>query len=152
MRLKASPDAASDLATVRVNACQLADGGYASFVFPPQADSRSKTYYFCLESPESVPGDAISVWAYRHVDLQDAALDVNGQRQKGQLVFGVFYQDDQWGEVGERPLRQYLQHATTHWDRLMKAQQLLVTQGLPGLMQEIESYRRWKSIQRRNSI
>jgi glycosyltransferase involved in cell wall biosynthesis/2-polyprenyl-3-methyl-5-hydroxy-6-metoxy-1,4-benzoquinol methylase len=151
LHLMASPDAASDLATVRVNASQLADSGYASFVFPPLADSRSKTYYFCLESPESVSGDAISVWAYRHADLQDAALDVNRRRRKGHLVFGVFYQDDQWGQVGERPLRQYLQHATTHWDRLMKAQHLLFTRGLPGLMQEIKSYRRWKSIQRRNS-
>jgi hypothetical protein len=150
-RLKTSPDAQAALATVRINASQVVEGGYVSFVFPPQANSCGQAYYFCIESPESIAGDAISLWAFRHANLAEAALYQNGVARQGMLIFGAFYWSDPWGEVGERPIPVDLQRATTQRERWLKAYRLLTTQGLVGLIREIKNYRRWQAAQRRNA-
>ncbi len=142
--LRASPTSTSDLATVQVNASLLADNDYASFVFEPQPDSRGKSYYFCVESPESAPGDAITLWVYCDVNLPDTKLYRGNHSISGQLIFGLYCVDDRWGEVGERPLQYDLAHVPTPWRQLSKAYRLLVTQGVSGLAREIHSYLRWK--------
>jgi hypothetical protein len=63
LHLKESPETSDDLATVHLNASLLEDNAYARFVFESQPDSSGKAYYLCVESPESVPGDAVTLWA-----------------------------------------------------------------------------------------
>jgi glycosyltransferase involved in cell wall biosynthesis len=145
LHLKESPTATQDLATARVNTSLLADNSYASFVFGPQPESRDKTYYFSVESPESAPGDAVTLWAYSHVDPPDARLYRNGRSSDGQLIFGLFYLDDQFGEVGERPLLHGWSRPISHWDRLEKVYRLLSSQGLWGLWREVVNYWKWKT-------
>ena len=129
LHLKESPTATEDLATVRVNASLLADISYVQFRFKPQAESRGKAYYFCVESPESVPGDAITPWAYRQVDLPDAKLYRNGRAGDGQLMFGLFYLDANLGEVGERPHPYGFGRLPTLWEWFEKTYRLLSSRG-----------------------
>jgi len=145
LHLKDSPTASHDLAAVRVNACLLPDNHYVRFVFKPQPESRGKSYYFYLESPDSVPGDAITVWAYSDVDLPDAKRYQNGRLCEGQLIFGLFYVDDRVGEVGERPLLREWGRAKTLWQQLEKGYRVFTTRGAQGLWQEVVSYWKWKS-------
>jgi len=143
-RLKDSPTADKDLAAVRLNASLLADNSYARFVFEPQPGSRGKSFYFCVESPESVRGDAITLWAYRQVDLPDARLYRNGRTSDGQLIFGTFYLDDQLGEVGERPFSHGFGPVVTFWQRLKKVYRLLASRDLSRLRWEVLKYLEWK--------
>lgn len=146
--LKTSPEAPDDLARVRLNASLLRDSEYCSFAFKAQPDSSSRSYYFYLESPESIPGDAITLWAYRDVDLPEVQLYRNGRASKGQLIFGTYYQDEWGGEQGERPLRRDMARATTRLGRAFKAARLLLAEGPSGLRREIEQYRRWQALNR----
>jgi hypothetical protein len=146
LSLKESPQADDDLATVRLNASFLTDNAYARFVFEPQPDSSGKSYYLCVESPESVPGDAVTLWAYRHVNLGDARLYRNGRLSRGQLVFGLFYNDERLGEVGERPLLQgWTRTSALLWGRMEKAARLLAERDFTRLWHEVAGYWRWRT-------
>jgi len=142
--LKESPTAEDDLATVLVNASLLTDNSYARFVFEPQHGSRSRSFYFCLESPGSVAGDAVTLWAYRRVDLPHSRLYRNGRPKSGQLVFGAFYMDDRVGEVGCRPSPRRFEPLVTFWHRLKTACGLLASGDLAGLRWEVVNYLIWK--------
>lgn len=142
--LKESPLAQDDLATVRLNTSLLTDNSYAHFVFDPQPASRGKSFYFCIESPESVVGDAITLWAYNQVELSAARLYRNGRAEKGCLIFGTFYRDSQLGNIGERPFPHAFGWATTFWHRLHKAYRLLLSRDWVELWREIEKYIEWK--------
>jgi hypothetical protein len=144
-RLRESPTAEDDLATVRVNASLLLDRGYVSFAFTPLTDSGGKSYYFVIESPESVPGDAITLWAYRDADVPGAELEWNGRTISGHLVFGLFYWDERVGVVGERPLLHEWSGGITFLDRLKKGLHVLAVQGLKGLQREVVNYWKWKT-------
>jgi glycosyltransferase involved in cell wall biosynthesis len=143
--LRESPTAREDLAQVRINASLLSNDSYARFVFEPQSASRGKTFYFCIESPESVPGDAIALWAYRQVDLPNTTLCHNGRVMDGQLIFGTFYLDDQIGEVGERPDSRGVELMPTFWHRLRKGYRLLSTHNLSALLREVSDFLIWKA-------
>lgn len=144
-RLKESPTAEKDLATARVNASLLANNGYVRFLFDPQTGSQGKSFYFCLESPESVAGDAISLWAYSRADLRCGDLYDNERVKDGQLVFGTFYLDDRVGEVGERPFPHRFERLATFWDRLRKMYRFVKSGDLTALRWEIMSYLLWKT-------
>jgi len=141
--LRESPQAESDLATVRINASLLPDNSYASFQFEPQAGSRGKSYVFYLESPDSVPGDAITLWAYEQPSLPDGKLYRNDSVERGQLVFGTYY-DDRWGQMGERPFSHAFERRMTLWDRFKKAVRLLSSRDLSALRWELANYLVWK--------
>lgn len=141
--LKESLAADRDLATVRLNASLLSDNGYASFVFEPQSGSRDKSFYFCVESPESVAGDAVTLWAFRRVNLPDVKLYRNGRVRDGQLIFGAFYLDDQLGEIGGRPFPHDFGTSSEWRERLEKLYQLLKSRNLSGLRWEVTRYLEW---------
>ncbi len=90
-RLKPDPASPKDIATVTLNAAEIRDGTYHRFSFPPLPDSRGKTYFFAIESPDSTPGDAITAW-YSPLDAYpEGAMYVNGQVQDGDLAFRTYY-------------------------------------------------------------
>jgi hypothetical protein len=141
--LKESPSANDDLATVRLNTSLLANCSYACFVFEPQTASCGRSFYFSIESPESVRGDAIAPWAYRQVDLPEAKLYQNGRTTDGQLIFGTYYLDDQLGAVGERPFPYRFGQLTTFWHRLNKGYQLLSSRDMSNLLREVSNFLIW---------
>ena len=63
LHLQTSPAARSDLYTLEVPTHTLKDGDMLAFRFPPMADSEGRWFYFVAESPDGVPGDAVSLWA-----------------------------------------------------------------------------------------
>jgi hypothetical protein len=65
-RIKAAPDVVEDLVRLEVPAAQISNSGPTVLTFPPLAETAGRTLYFSVESPGSVPGDAITV--YRHTD------------------------------------------------------------------------------------
>lgn len=59
--LRSRPESRSVLRTVTVNARVFGDHQLYTFAFEPIADSAGKTFYASLRSPDSVPGNAITV-------------------------------------------------------------------------------------------
>ena len=132
------------VATARINAGQMLDRHYVSFTFSPQRDSGGKSYAISVESPTSVPGDAITLWAYHHGQLPGLSLSRNGRRLKGHLAFGLFYRDGETGSEGERPLLCCWDRSPTLRQHLRKSWQILRQKGVLELWQEIVNYIRWQ--------
>ncbi len=134
----------NQVATTRINAGQMLNRHYVSFTFSPQRDSEGKSYDIFVESPTSVPGDAITLWAFHHGQLPSISLSRNGRRLKGHLVFGLFYWDGKTGSEGERPVLCCWSHSPTLRQHIRKSWQVLKNKGVLGLWQEIVNYIRWQ--------
>jgi len=89
--LKSSPSNADDIVTITVDAMAIKDNTYHQFSFSPLPDSRDKSYYFLLESPQSVPGNAITIWHSPYDAYAEGELYINGQKQEGDLAFRTYY-------------------------------------------------------------
>jgi hypothetical protein len=63
LHLRANPGAAQDIYSVDLPTYRLRDGQTVVLRFPPLEDSAGRWYYFSAESPDAVPGDAISLYA-----------------------------------------------------------------------------------------
>ncbi len=90
-RLKESPNAADDIATITINAARVKDNAFHQFKFAPIPDSKDKSYFFAIESPESVPGNAITIWHDPDDAYDEGAMHVNGQATSGDLAFRTYY-------------------------------------------------------------
>ena len=85
--LREGPESIKDLRRVVVNASKILDNEYRSFEFDPIPDSKGKTYYFFIESPNSVPGNAITV-LYAPGDIYGGGTRfMNGKPVGGDLFF-----------------------------------------------------------------
>lgn len=51
-----------DLVTIGFNASEVEDNAFFPFTFPAIPDSRGQEFYLFLESPDSEPGNAITLW------------------------------------------------------------------------------------------
>ena len=60
--LKTAPEAPDDIFALSFNASDVEDYDYHSITFPPIQDSAGQTFFFYIESPSSVEGDAVSIW------------------------------------------------------------------------------------------
>ncbi len=89
--LKESPGAADDIATITFSAARVKDNAFHQFKFAPIPDSKGKSYFFALESPQSVPGDAITIWHEPEDVYDEGAMYVNGQPTNGDLAFRTYY-------------------------------------------------------------
>jgi len=88
----------NELVRVVVNASQIKHIQYQDFAFPPIPDSGGQSYYFYLESPDSRPGDAVTIhYSTRH-DYVDGERYMNDEVAPGDLVFRTYY-DVTLGEV-----------------------------------------------------
>lgn len=88
--LRESLQAKSDLALVKVNAREIKNNEFFSFSFPPVRESRGKTFYFYIESAQSKPGDAITVYSTSEDYYPDGAEYIHGTMAKGDLLFKAF--------------------------------------------------------------
>jgi hypothetical protein len=91
VHLKADPTATADLWTSSFRTSDLQEGVPYSIEFGPMRDSKGRTYYFCLESPDSVPGDAIAVRYSPDSVLENAGAYLNDQPVAGNLTFYTYY-------------------------------------------------------------
>jgi hypothetical protein len=97
--LKASPDGNEDLWTAYLDSEDIERGRPYSFEFPAIEDSERQTFYFYLESPDSVAGDAIAVRYGPKSRLDGATAYLNHQPVPGNLVFHTYYALSAWEKV-----------------------------------------------------
>lgn len=89
--LRAAPDAPEDIFTTTFQADTVEDFAYRTFTFPPLSDSAGRSYYFFLESPSSVDGNAISLWKQTEDLYAPGQMVLNGVPQTGDLQFQAHY-------------------------------------------------------------
>jgi hypothetical protein len=89
--LKASPKEEEDLLKVTISAREVKDGAYFGFTFPRIPDSAGKTFFFYLDSPESVPGDAITICSKGGDSYAKGTAYVNGSPTERDLTFVAHY-------------------------------------------------------------
>jgi hypothetical protein len=94
--LKASPKEEKDLLKVTINARQIKDGAYFGFTFPRIPDSAGKTFFFYLDSPESVPGDAITIGSKGGDPYAKGTAYLNGSPTEQDLAFVTRYRAGLW--------------------------------------------------------
>ena len=90
-RLKENPNAADDIAAITINAARVKDNAFHQFTFAPIPDSKGKSYFFAIESPESVPGNAITIWHDPGGAYDEGAMYVDDQATGGDLAFRTYY-------------------------------------------------------------
>ena len=68
LHLRDNPAATSDIYSVEIPTHTLKDGQVVSFRFPPVANSAGRWFYLVAESPDGVPGDAVTLWASKQAE------------------------------------------------------------------------------------
>lgn len=91
--LRTSPSS-MDIATTKVNAIKIADNQYHRFSFPPISDSEDKLYYFFIESPDSVPGNAITIWHSTEDVYKEGSAYKDHKPIEGDLAFKTYHKSD----------------------------------------------------------
>lgn len=89
--LKESPAAVVDLATIAVNAGEIADNAWHTFSFGPIPDNKGRGFYFYIESPQSVAGNAITIWSSREDTYSQGSRYENGAPAPGDLAFVTYF-------------------------------------------------------------
>ena len=76
-----------DIAKIVVPAFKIEDNAWHSFNFPPLPDSKGKTYYFYLESPNAKKGNASTAWMSSTDKYKSGTFMRNHLPEKGDLTF-----------------------------------------------------------------
>lgn len=92
--LRNSPQAENDLVKITVNAGEIEDNRFRPFIFDPIHDSAGKSYYFFFDSPDSLPGDAITVWQTMKNLYSEGQAFRDHQATQGDLAFRTYYLTD----------------------------------------------------------
>jgi hypothetical protein len=90
--LKESPESKNDIATLSINAQKISNNAYYTFKFSTIEDSANKSYYFYLESPNSIPGNAITIWSSKDDVYPQGEKYINSKPAPGDLAFKVYYE------------------------------------------------------------
>ncbi len=90
-----------DLVTVRLNASEVEDNSFYRFEFPPIANSAGQSFYFFLESPDSEPGNAITIWGVVRNVYNEGKGYRNHRPTGGELAFRVYAEKALWERTVE---------------------------------------------------
>ncbi len=88
--LRSSPEASTDLYCTTLPGPEIENERPTSVEFPPLPDSAGKSYYFVLESPTGMPGNAITVYANEYDRYAEGSAYRNGQVVAGDLAFTAY--------------------------------------------------------------
>ncbi len=83
--------AGPDLWTATIDPEQILAGDPYAVQFEPMRDSKAKTFYFLLESPESRPGEAVQAAYGPGSELEGGSAFLNGRAVPGNLTFQTYY-------------------------------------------------------------
>ncbi|WZL73643.1 hypothetical protein QBE52_02595 [Clostridiaceae bacterium 35-E11] len=97
--LKEEPGSRNDIYTTTFNGMKIIDNEFFKIEIPTIEDSKNKNYYFELESPKSMEGNAITVWSTNIDSYQGGSTHINRKPVEGDLSFKTFY------KVKEKVLR-----------------------------------------------
>ncbi|MBI1800576.1 MAG: hypothetical protein HYR71_02980 [Chloroflexi bacterium] len=90
-RLRASPDAVTDLATATYDVSALQHNDPLRFRFAPQADSAGKSYYLLVEGG---PVSGVALWSSSISNYDPGSLYEDGAPKAGDLTFTALYEYD----------------------------------------------------------
>jgi hypothetical protein len=88
VHVRHSPEATEDLRTVRVNAKDIIDNEWETFTWEPISGSAGQDFYVLIESPTSVPGNAVTV-RYTDIDVRPGQFYLNGQPKAGDIAYRI---------------------------------------------------------------
>jgi GT2 family glycosyltransferase len=91
LHLRSNPGAAGDSYSINLPAHQLKDGQPVAFRFPPVPDSAGRWFYFVADSPDGVPGDAVSLYAVSPLGDMAAQRYEDGLPAEGSLLMSLEY-------------------------------------------------------------
>ena len=86
------PSAPQPLAVLTLPAATLPDGAPFIFRFAPQPDSAGQAYYLLVTSADSVPGDAVTLWARPGRPGSTAGRYEDGVPAPGAFVYRLLYE------------------------------------------------------------
>ncbi len=89
--LKTSPAGDEDLYSLEFNTAQIEAGAPLGFDFAPMRDSKGQSFFFYLESPQSVLAEAPLVRYSPGARLEGASAYLAGQPVAGNLTFHSYY-------------------------------------------------------------
>ena len=70
-----------------VNAKELEDNMFHNFNFKPMINSKDRKFCFQISSPDSFPGNSVTVWIKPEKDDQISRFLVNRKPEKGEIIF-----------------------------------------------------------------
>jgi len=86
LHIRTNPGGSADIYSLNLPTHDLKDGQTLAFRFPPIPDSTNRWFYFVAESPDAVPGDAISLYATSRAEDLRAQRYEDGLPADGALV------------------------------------------------------------------
>jgi len=97
----------ADLMRLELPAAQISNSGPTVITFPPLAETAGRTLYFSIESPGSIPGDAITVYRDEKDVYSGGQMYINGQSTDGDIAFIAYTQEtftlaDIWNDFYSR--------------------------------------------------
>lgn len=90
--LRSNRESEGDLVQISINGREIEDNQFHSLTFNPIGDSEGKSYYYYFDSPESVPGDAVTVWGTTKDLYAGGRAFRNHRPGQGDLTFLTYYQ------------------------------------------------------------
>lgn len=92
--LKNNPQDTTTIFSIEIPGPDIQNERPTSIEFPLILDSASKSFYFTIESPESNPGNAITVYANEQDQYSDGSAYRNNQVVGGDLVFTAYSREN----------------------------------------------------------
>lgn len=86
-RVSTAPDAGEDLVRLELPAAQISNSGPTVITFAPLTETADSTLYFSIESPGSVPGDAVTVYRHGEDVYPGGQMYVDGEPTGGDIAF-----------------------------------------------------------------
>ena len=89
LHLRDNPGSTQDLYSIEIPAQSLKNGQNVTFRFPPISGTANRWLYFVAESPDGVPGDAVTLWATDRSDRIEGQRYEDGLPASGHLVLSL---------------------------------------------------------------
>lgn len=89
LHIRTNPGGSADTYSLNIPTHKLKDGQTVAFRFPPIPDSAGRWFYFVADSPDAVPGDAISLYATHYPEDARAQRYEDGLPAEGSLVMAL---------------------------------------------------------------
>lgn len=80
----------SDIVTIVVNTSKIPDNNYYTFKFFPINNSSGKSYFFFVDSHDSSPGNAVTLYFDSRDSYQQGTMYINGKPVIGHLSFKAY--------------------------------------------------------------
>jgi len=91
--LRSGPSSSEDLVTIKFSAGQVVDNQFREFSFESIPDSEGASYCFFFTSPDSSPGNSITMWKTAQDVYEAGSAFRNGHLVEGDVVFRTYYRE-----------------------------------------------------------